>query len=115
MQKIVLPQDPMYKTVFAIINTVSGTYVCPGWHPVPPGTTRDQIEFDMTSTPSKKQDVTESSKTSDITVEVAASKGNKTYTVSFKAGRRDCTCPAKNFRHGDCKHIKMQKSLQKVF
>lgn len=115
MQKIVLPAHPGYKDVFAIVKTTSGTYVCPGWHLVPSDTTRDQIEFDMTSIPSKPKVATDVTKTNDIEVEVAASKGNKTYTVSFKAGRWDCTCPAKSFRPGDCKHIKEQKTLQKVF
>ena len=110
MSKIVLPAHPGYRDVFAIVKTLSGTYVCPGWHPVPPGTTRDQIEFDMTVIPSKPKVATEVAKTSDIEVEVKSSKGNKTYVVSFKAGRWDCTCPAKNFRHGDCKHIKEYKS-----
>lgn len=114
MSTIVLPTDLFYGTVFAIVNTISGTYVCPGWHPVPLGTTREQIKFDMTVTPSKPKVATHVTKTNDITVEVIASKGNKTYTVSFKAGRWDCTCPAKSFRHGDCKHIKEQKTKLKI-
>jgi hypothetical protein len=109
MNKIVLPADNSYRNAFAIVKTLSGTYVCPGWHPVPQGTTREQIEFDMTVTPSKPKVATDAIKTKDIEVEVTSSKGNKTYTVSFKAGRWDCTCPAKSFRHGDCKHIKEQK------
>lgn len=113
MNKIVLPADLFYRDIFIIVNTISGTYVCPGWHPVPPGTTRDQIEFDMTTIPSKPKVATNVAKTNDIEVEVTSSKGNKTYIVSFKAGRWDCTCPAKNFRYGDCKHIKEQKTKLK--
>jgi len=112
MQKIVLPQHPMYKTVFAIINTVSGTYVCPGWHPVPPGTTREQIEFDMTSTPSVKEAVTEepemaSSKSYEVVV--SGSKPGREYVVKMERGRWSCTCPASTFRRGDCKHIKVEQ------
>lgn len=113
MSKIVLPADPFYGAAFAIVNTISGTYICPGWHSVPLGTTREQIEFDMTVIPSKLKVATDVAKTNDIEVEVAATKGNKTYTVSFKTGRWDCTCPAKSFRHGDCKHIKEQKTKLK--
>lgn len=113
MNKIVLPADPLYGAVFAIVNTISGTYICPGWHSVPLGTTREQIEFDMTVIPSKPKVATDVAKTNDIEVEVAATKSNKTYTVSFKTGRWDCTCPAKSFRRGDCKHIKEQKTKLK--
>lgn len=113
MSKIVLPADPFYGAVFAIVNTISGTYICPGWHSVPLGTTREQIEFDMTVIPSKPKVATDVAKTNDIEVEVAATKSNKTYTVSFKTGRWDCTCPAKSFRRGDCKHIKEQKTKLK--
>jgi len=115
MQKIVLPLHPGYKDVFAIVKTLSGTYVCPGWHPVPSGTTRDQIEFDMTSTPSVKEAATEEPKMANKEWQIESSKKNKFYTVSLRGTTWDCTCPAKNFHRGDCKHIKAQKSLQEVF
>jgi len=115
MQKISIPLDSMYKDTFVLVETISGTYICPGWHSVPQGTTREQIEFDTTSILTEKKDTTEVPKTRDITVEVLSSRGDKTYTVSYRAGIWDCTCPAKSFRRGDCKHIKAQKSCQKVF
>ena len=115
MQKIILPLDPMYKDVFAIVRTSSGNYVCPGWHSVPQGTTRDQIEFDMTSTPTVKKAVTEEPKMANKEWQVESSKKNKFYTVSLRDNTWDCTCPAKNFHRGDCKHIKAQKSLQEFF
>jgi len=115
MSKIVLPADPFYGAVFAIVKTLSGTYVCPGWHPVPSGTTRDQIEFDMTSIPSVEKVVTEEPKMAKKEWQVESSKKSKFYTVSLNSSTWDCTCPAKNFHRGDCKHIKAQKSLQKVF
>lgn len=105
MQKIKLPLDLFHKDKFVIVRVLSGTYVCPGWHKVPPDTTRDQIEFDMTVIPSKRKVVTDETKTNDIEVKVKSSKGDKTYTVSYKSGIWNCTCPAKSFRRGDCKHI----------
>ena len=115
MSKIVLPAHPGYRDVFAIVKTLSGTYVCPGWHAVPSGTTREQIEFDMTSIPSVEKVVTEEPKMAKKEWQVESSKKNKFYTVSLSSSTWDCTCPAKNFHRGDCKHIKAQKSLQKVF
>ena len=115
MKKFILPQHECYGKVFAIINTISGTYVCPGWHPVPAGTTREQIEFDMTSTPSVKKAATEEPKMANKEWQIESSKKNKFYTVSLRDATWDCTCPAKNFHRGDCKHIKAQKSLQEVF
>jgi len=29
--------------------------------------------------------------------------------VTLKNGRWDCSCPARQFRRGDCKHIKLKK------
>lgn len=40
MTKFIIPADSHYKTVFAIVNTPDKTFVCPGWHEVPKGTTR---------------------------------------------------------------------------
>lgn len=41
--------------------------------------------------------------------EVVGSKGN-TYTVTYKAGKWDCTCPSASFhRHSECKHVRSIK------
>jgi len=113
MSKIVLPADPFYGAVFAIVKTLSGTYVCPGWHPVPNGTTRDQIEFDMSKQPLKLVNTPEVmpvlEKSQDVTHSVTSSNGKTQYSVELRRGSWSCTCPAANFRRGDCKHIKMFK------
>lgn len=94
---------------FAIVRVLSGTYVCPGWTPVPEGTTREMIELDMNVQPSPQKTSTEVKPEPPKEWSVEASKPGKFYTVSIKRGYWDCTCPAKTFHRGDCKHIKKIK------
>jgi hypothetical protein len=103
------PQHGQYGTAFALVRTHSGTYVCPGWHLVPDGTTRDQIKFEASSKSSPKKTAPSAPKSS-REWQVEASKPGKFYTVSELNGQWDCTCPAKTFHRGDCKHIKAKKS-----
>ena len=107
--KIILQPDLFYGSVFGIVKTISGTYVCPGWHPVPDGTTREQIEYDMSKQPLAVKN------TSEVKLEPlkewlsASSKPGKFYNVSLENGNWECSCPAKMFNRGDCKHIKSIK------
>lgn len=91
---------------FGIISTINGWYVVPGWHPVPEGTTREQIEF----TGEKPEPIQAPEPVKQEANEwiVEGSKGTK-YKVTLRNGRWDCTCPARQFRRGDCKHIKAKK------
>jgi hypothetical protein len=110
--KIKVPRHPVFKS-FGVFNTISGTYVCPGWIKVPSGTTIDDIELcdDISIEPEvnlagvKPEPI----EVKDIEHRVTASNGKSEYIVSFKKGSWNCTCPAANFRRGDCKHIKMFK------
>lgn len=110
MSKIKIPTypGPFYK-IFGIVKTLSGTYVCPGWHPVPDGTTRDQIEMIHPEgwIPPKKEEPKKPGK--DLFFDATSSKGDQTYKVTRIRGNWDCTCPAKSFRRGECKHIKKFK------
>lgn len=112
MKTYTFPPSDQYGTVFAIVRTGSGTYVCPGWHPVPNGTTRDQIKFDETVTVSKKKPLPPAPKqtVSKQEWQVSGSKPGVKYTITEINGKWDCTCPAKNFFRGDCKHIKAKKN-----
>lgn len=110
MDKIILPLDGFYGNVFAIVKTLSGTYVCPGWHKVPEGTTREQIAFKEDTTPKKKIEPLREPETKSYEVQVAGSKPGKVYTVKMTTGRWSCTCPAAGFRRGDCKHITIEKN-----
>ena len=114
MQKFKIPADRAFGGVFAIVNTISGTYVCPGWHPVPEGTTREQIEIDMSAIPVKEEVVIEQPKNSLYEVIVKGSKPGKEYKVKFDKGSWSCTCPAANFQRGDCKHVKAEQNNLKI-
>ena len=105
MEKFIIKPHRQFGTAFAIVTTISGTYICPGWYPVPTGTTRDQVEFDMDVHISEpvKQTVEVKSYT------VEASKPGKFYEVKNDNGRWSCTCPSASFHRGDCKHIKKIK------
>jgi hypothetical protein len=95
---------------FAIVKTLSGTYVCPGWTPVPPGTTRDMIELVEYKHTQSKPRPREVTKEPSGEWQVESSRPGKFYQVTNKSGQWDCTCPAKTFHRGDCKHIKSIKS-----
>ena len=95
---------------FGIVNQGGNTYVVPGWHEVPAGTTREQIELVYNEPSYMKPTPTEATESSDMVWEVKGSKGS-VYKVTLRNNRWDCTCPARTFRRGDCKHIKSQKSL----
>jgi len=113
MNKIYIDDTESY-IGFVIVQTGDRTYVCPNWHEVPNGTTRDQIEF--TGEPRK---VTQPVETQEVAVEnkewsLPGSKPGVMYTISIKNNKWDCTCPARQFRRGDCKHIKSIKEAELV-
>lgn len=107
MELYTLPHSPFYGDTFGIIQLGNNTYVVPHWYEVKEGTTRDQIQFEVVeekvSPPPKKP------KPKNQTWEVISSNGKITYII--RGGDTfSCTCPANQFRRGDCKHIKEIKS-----
>ena len=111
MKKIyTFPPNDQYGEVFGIAKTLTGYYVCPGWHPVPEGTTRDQIKFSKSTKVVKPKDEPIITKTANKSWKVESSKPGKFYEVSQVNGTWSCDCPAMNFFRGDCKHIKAKKS-----
>lgn len=106
MQIYTFPQSNFYGEVFAIVKTLNGTFVCPGWHEVPEGTTREQIKF----LPSEKKKVEIKVEAVEQSWKVEASKPGKFYEVRFNGKSWSCTCPSAQFHRGDCKHIKAKKS-----
>lgn len=102
------------RSYFAIVNVLGKTYACPGWHEVPLGTTRDEINLIFTGNSFKaKASLEPKNEVSNFEWKVEGSKGS-IYKVTKISDRWDCTCPARNFRRGDCKHITNQKTLVKV-
>lgn len=110
MKIYTFPPHEQYGEVFGIVKTISGTYVCPGWHPVPEGTTRDQIKFHPSAKSSKPETRPEAPKKTKKEWTVEGSRPGVVYTVTSNGSQWDCTCPAKTFQRGDCKHIKAKKS-----
>ena len=108
MEKFIIKPHRQFGTAFAIVNTLTGTYICPGWYPVPAGTKQEQVEFDMTDYIDKTEKSSlEILETKTYTVE--ASKPGKFYEVRNNNGKWNCTCPSASFHRGDCKHIKKLK------
>jgi hypothetical protein len=115
METFTFPRHDHFGEVFGIIQTLSGTYVVPGWYPVPEGTTREQIFFEEDTTPPKQKEAPRAPENKSYEASVAGSKPGKFYTVKFEHNRWSCTCPAATFQRGDCKHVKQeQKKFEKV-
>ena len=111
MKTYTFPRHPQHGTAFGIITVDKGTFVCPGWYPVEPNTTREQIIFDVIDT---LQPVNHQQSEPDNMWAVDGSKPGVSYQVSLKSGNWDCTCPAKAFHRGDCKHIKKLKGEKSI-
>ena len=110
MEKFKIPKSGVFNT-FGIVKTISGTYVCPGWHEVPEGTPREQIELiECISTPKIKKTLEEPKTLPKKLTEwkIPSSNGKKMYIIK-NTPFWNCTCPANQFRRGDCKHIKKIK------
>tara|TARA_B110000977_G_C10896333_1_gene423448 strand:- start:218 stop:559 length:342 start_codon:yes stop_codon:yes gene_type:complete len=113
MKTYKIPRHQVFRD-FAIINTISGTYVCPGWHPVEPGTLREQIvlvDYIENNPVSKKVDtpVQKINVKQTKHFKVLSSNGKTHYNVDFDGKEWYCDCPASNFFRGHCKHIKAKK------
>ena len=110
-----IPKEAPYNT-FGIVVLSSGTYVCPGWHAVPKGTTREQIKLiepiyssNVKKQPEGVKNVKKERREKPQTWEFLSSNGKKTYVIK-NLPFWNCSCPANQFRRGDCKHIKKIKS-----
>jgi len=111
MSTIKIPRTPPFKD-YALVQTSSGLYACPGWYPLPQGTTRSDIELTddiIIKTPKSSPELSERIKRIYEKYDALSSKGDKTYVVVNDNGNWSCSCPASNFRRGECKHIKSYK------
>ena len=82
------------------------TFVVPGWHEVPKGTTLNEVYEHWTKI---NYGVEEKNTHKPIKEIVSSSKGDKTYTVIFKNGNWDCDCPGFGFRK-KCRHVEEIKT-----
>jgi len=87
--------------------SISGkTYVCPGWHEVPEGTTLKEVYERWTH--DKPKD-TEEKPTHTISEMVDSSTAGKEYNVTFDGTWWDCGCAGFSFRK-TCRHVKEIKT-----
>lgn len=88
------------------------TYVVPGWHPIPTGTTLKEVEdhWEKVTYPDKPTTFPKH----EIEETVVSKRTGEKYTVSFHTQFWSCTCMGYGFR-GKCKHIEevKQKYLNK--
>lgn len=112
MEKILIPGDSHYGDMFALVKLPTGTYVCPGWHRVPQGTTREQIQIQPIVNKPTEQVVASVIKKAAVVNkkwQVPGSKAGVVYDVTNKNGKWSCSCPSASFHRGDCKHVKKLK------
>ena len=109
MRTIKIPKSEPLRG-FGIFEINGKTYVCPGWYEVPKGTRKEQIELiepvnKPTPTPKRPQPATRTKRVEPKEWKVPSSNGKKTYIIK-NTPTWTCTCPANQYRRGDCKHIK---------
>ena len=80
------------------------TFVIPGWHEVPNGTTLEEVHDHWVQT----KPVQEEKPSHTIYETIDSSKGNKTYEVTFDGTWWNCTCVGFGFRK-DCRHVQETK------
>ena len=84
------------------------TWVCPGWHEVPEGTTLDEVYERWTQDKPEMEETRPGS----IKEKVLSSKGDKEYTVLYNNGAWDCECAGFGFRR-KCSHVDSIKKKYK--
>lgn len=97
-----------------IARTLSGTYVCPGWFPVPEGTTLADVElnFDLRPEMKKLPVYVKLDEPEYQVVEVNSASSDKVYKVTFSEQfGNSCSCAGFGFRK-HCKHIEIAKLLR---
>ena len=88
-----------------IVKIDNITYVCPGWHIVPEGTTLDDVYAHWT-----QELPANATKPTGIIIneEVLSSKGDKKYKVAYDGMWWNCECPGFGFRK-KCAHVDQVK------
>lgn len=104
-----IPENTVFKSflrpAISVINNV--TYVVPGWHIVPEGTTLEEVskhwvKEELLDKPEKKP-------THKIYEHVKSSRTDEKYLVQFNGLFWSCTCAGYQFR-GKCKHVDQIKT-----
>jgi len=103
-----LSKDTIFKSFLPpAMTTLNGiTYVVPGWHIVPEGTTLEEVnkhwvKDELTNEPIIIPD-------HEISETVISQRTGEAYTVQFSGRYWSCTCMGFGFR-GRCKHVEQVK------
>jgi hypothetical protein len=105
-----IPKDVKFKSLMnPALATFNGiTYVVPGWHVVPTGTTLEEVqEHWEKEVYSESTDVNPKGEYERI---VISKRTGEEYTVKFNGHFWSCTCTGFGYR-GHCKHIEETKKL----
>ena len=107
-----LDKNTTFKSFLAPgLTTIGGiTYVIPGWHEVPEGTTLEEV-YELWEKEVPKSDEVKPSHT--ISESVESSKPGKFYEVTFDGLNWNCTCAGFGFRR-TCRHLKSIKQNHNI-
>jgi len=114
MTKFLAP-DMVFKSLYPpTVVTLGGiTYVCPGWHVVPFGTTVAEAMThwveDVPAEILRRREETERLDSQKIVESVVSSKGDSAYTVVFDGIQWTCDCVGFGFKR-KCRHIEQVKT-----
>lgn len=103
-----LSKDTIFKSFLPpALATFNGiTYVVPGWHPVPTGTTLQEVqEHWEKDVPAGVSSILPKNKVSET---VTSTRTGEQYIVEFNGMFWSCTCMGFGFR-GRCKHLDQVK------
>ena len=103
-----IAKEIIYKSFLPpALATFNGiTYVVPGWHAVPEGTTLKEVQEHWEK--DVPTGVSEINPTHEISETVISTRTGEEYTVNFSGRYWSCTCIGFNCR-GRCKHVEAIK------
>lgn len=87
----------------ALVTTLNGTFIVPGWYEVPKETTLEEVKKHW-----EKDEPKVDKPSHTLSEKVEASKPGKFYNVTFDGMYWDCNCVGFGFRK-NCRHVEQIK------
>jgi hypothetical protein len=108
---MILTKETTFKSFMppGIVNIGGKTYVCPGWHEIPAGTTLKEVYNHWVQVKPKM----EAKPTHTISEMVDSSTAGKQYVVTFDGRFWNCECAGYQFRKA-CRHINDIKTKHNI-